>query len=530
MPCSQCRIACSPCEPILSRRGRHRKLPLNSSFHLAALSTARDSQNREPGLIPDHRPRGKIPYVVDASNISYLIREFGSPDQTSTPIEECLNRAIRERLDQPTRQHVDSLRSSTLRRLKNEKAFDLPSQAISTVLLDVFFQNSLSALASIEKSDFMDSIQRGTVSHLLLNAVYMVATIYCPDSIINDAGFASRYIASLTFYHRAKDLYDAGHETDAIAVIQATFLLSQWWSGPLEQKDPWYWLGITTGMAQSLENHTRTLNPEIAGCGAEYDIYLSMGLDRAPHVHDNFCEIPTLTADDFQGASAPGEQVPFMISHVQLARTVFEANFLERISAWATLLPYELQFPSKNISGILTQLTYDQYQLLFLRKGPDAAQMGPGSRIFEICTRLFRMLEDLVTGGILFSVAGHVLPAVMSSLCFHIANISRGQQIRPIAEHRARFCLHILKDLQASWPIIASNGEMLDDTLLTHYQIDQLLLLPGNQKVDIPWLQAQLDYARFCSSVIVAMHSGRALFSHLQQQLLRWKTSLLPQY
>lgn len=45
----------------------------------------------------------------------------------------------------------------------------------------------------------------------------------------------------------------------------------------------------------------------------------------------------------------------------------------------------------------------------------------------------------------------------MASLCFHIANISRGDpQIRPISEHRARFCMRILKDLQASWPIIAS--------------------------------------------------------------------------
>lgn len=45
----------------------------------------------------------------------------------------------------------------------------------------------------------------------------------------------------------------------------------------------------------------------------------------------------------------------------------------------------------------------------------------------------------------------------MASLCFHIANISKGDpQIRPISEHRARFCMRILKDLQASWPIIAS--------------------------------------------------------------------------
>ena len=95
----------------------------------------------------------------------------------------------------------------------------------------------------------------GTASHLLLNAIYMVATIYCPNSLIHEAGFPSRFVACLTFYNRAKDIYDAGVETDTIAVIQATYLLAHWWSDPLEQKDPWYWLGVTTGMAQALGMH-----------------------------------------------------------------------------------------------------------------------------------------------------------------------------------------------------------------------------------------------------------------------------------
>ncbi|CRG88593.1 hypothetical protein PISL3812_05624 [Talaromyces islandicus] len=83
--------------------------------------------------------------------------------------------------------------------------------------------------------------------------------------------------------------------------------------------------------------------------------------------------------------------------------------------------------------------------------------MGPGSPIFEICTSLFRVLEDLVMSGTLFSVAVYAAPSVMASLCFHIANISSGDpQTRSISEHRARFCMVVLKDLQDSWPIISS--------------------------------------------------------------------------
>ena len=61
------------------------------------------------------------------------------------------------------------------------------------------------------------------------------------------------------------------------------------------------------------------------------DVNLSMGLDRVPHVHDNFCEISTLTEDDFKELRGPNldglfgeivhEQVLFVIQYVRLART-----------------------------------------------------------------------------------------------------------------------------------------------------------------------------------------------------------------
>ncbi|KAJ5307540.1 fungal-specific transcription factor domain-containing protein [Penicillium atrosanguineum] len=217
-----------------------------------------------------------------------------------------------------------------------------------------------------------------------------------------------------------------------------------------------------------------------------------MCLDRVPHLQDKFCEISTLTEDDFKEPSGPNlndsfgktvhEQVLFVIHYVQLARTanlilvhtasvritiyVFERKCVGHIDSTdlqVRPLPNLFKFRVCNVSKhyftyLPTHHSNSQYQLLFHRKCPDAAQnMGPGSPIFEICTRLFRMLEDLATSGNLFSVAGHALPAVMASVCFHIVNTSKGDtQVKSISEHRARFCLLILKDLRASWPIIAS--------------------------------------------------------------------------
>lgn len=203
--------------------------------------------------------------MVDASNINYLIRKFGHPSQDaqssgSQSIEEYLHIALMERLDQPTVQRIKDFRAETLNRLKAQGAFELPTEQISAGLLDVFFQATFPYLPILDKQAFTEKFREGTAPNLLVNAIFLVASIYCSDSLIADAGFPSRFAASLTFYHRAKDIYDAGLETDVITVIQSALLLSHWWSGPLEQKDPWYWLGIALGMAQAHGIHQTQVN------------------------------------------------------------------------------------------------------------------------------------------------------------------------------------------------------------------------------------------------------------------------------
>jgi hypothetical protein len=159
------------------------------------------------------------------------------------------------RVGRSTTQEIERHHKSTIENLKKQGAFDLPSPETSQALLGAYFHYSLAALPILDRSRFLVTLEEGSFSHLLLNAIYLAATSYCSDSVIADAGFPSRYAASLTFYQRAKSLYDAGYETDAIATIQATFLMCHWWSGLLDQKDSWYWLGISAGMALALGMH-----------------------------------------------------------------------------------------------------------------------------------------------------------------------------------------------------------------------------------------------------------------------------------
>ncbi|KAJ9483120.1 hypothetical protein VN97_g10293 [Penicillium thymicola] len=519
--CSNCRNAGRQCELIISRRGRKRKLPLlpteagssrslpqtsrNVSYEgvtspnppLAPHAQDNGDKSQQEPCFPALGPSGKTPYVGDSSNLNYLIQQFGNPFGGTTdvrPLQDHLHGAMLARLGSPTTQEIERLRISTNESLNNQGAFDLPSQETSQALLDTYFNFSLAALPILDRSRFLASLQDGKFSHLLLNAIYIAATVYCSDSVIADAGFVSRYAASLTFYRRAKSLYDAGYETDAIVTIQATFLMCYWWNGLLEHKDPWYWLGISVGMAQALglhqaksyirlEEKDRKLWRRLWWMVYAMDIHLSMLLDRPPHVQGRLCNVPPLSETDFEQAEPEetelsreglNEANAFAINAMQLARTVdpyFTLKFdgdtghaqdicLEQIALWSSSLPAEFKPLSTNSSkwAILTHILHQEYQLVLHRNNPRfSLNTGPDTPTFETCTEISHMLEILMAKDLLYAAAGSIVAPMLSVLSVYIAYIHRGDTgVQMISQHRAQFCMLILEKLQDRFPVVAA--------------------------------------------------------------------------
>lgn len=122
-------------------------------------------------------------------------------------------------------------------------------------------------------SEFHAKYKAGQVSPLVLQALYFVGAAHCDSSRIEKAGFSSRYMATFTFYQRAKALYDANYELDAIATVQALYLLSYWWGSPLEQKDIWHWTGLAVGLPQALGLHQKSVDIGILFDVAEANVY-----------------------------------------------------------------------------------------------------------------------------------------------------------------------------------------------------------------------------------------------------------------
>lgn len=134
-------------------------------------------------------------------------------------------------------------------------AFKMPSDEFSNALLHAFFKYVYPVHPILNRSKVLQLYEAGQLSPLLLNAIFLVGVSHVPECAYKAAGFKSRYVANVTFYKRAKALYDANYETDPITTLQALVLITYWWGRPTEPKDPWYWLGIVAVHAESLQMH-----------------------------------------------------------------------------------------------------------------------------------------------------------------------------------------------------------------------------------------------------------------------------------
>ncbi|CAI7585102.1 unnamed protein product [Penicillium crustosum] len=581
--CSNCRNARRQCELIISRRGRKRKLPLlpteagssrsfpqtspNVSYEGVTSSNTpvttsaqvnRDKPQQEP-CFPALGPSGKTTYVGDSSNLNYMIQQFGNPFGGTTdvrPLQDHLHGAMLARLGRPTTQEIERIRISTSESLKSQGAFDLPSQETSQALLDAYFHFSLAALPILDRSRFLASLTEGKFSHLLLNAIYVAATVYCSDSVIADAGFVSRYAASLTFYRRAKALYDAGYETDAIVTIQATFLMCHWWNGLLEHKDPWYWVGISVGMAQALglhqaksyirlEEKDRKLWRRLWWMIYAMDINLSMLHDRPPHVQGRLCNVPLLSEADFEQVESEetGTSLEdlngantFAIHAVQLAWTVdryFTLKYdedsghaqdicLEQIALWFSSLPPEFKSLSTNSSkwAMLTCILYQEYRLVLHRNNPRfSLNTGPDTPTFEICTEISHMLEILMAKDLLYAATASIVAPVLSVLSIYIVNIYRGDAgVRIISQHRARLCMLILDKLQDRFPVVAAFYPIFESPLKRYS--DGMQMKDGAGVPERPVTRSSMGNGRQLDESDIGsmnMHTTGGLFDQVPQ-------------
>lgn len=212
---------------------------------------------------------------------------------------------------------------------------------------------------------------------------------------------------------------------------------------------------------------------------------MSLTLNNTPHVNEAYCTAPLLSEADIEDdkedipdthllGSQTQEGRLYIVYLVDLAKRTsqcLEALFgacsdesriqssLAGISSWQSILPQVLQRNGSAItlqSGYWTSLihlTYHTCQILLHRNGfRSPNRLRVGSLPSDAAVNIVRILEDMMSSGVLTISCLRTIPAVFASLSVQIANISGSSpDATEIAKHRARFCMLVLKTLQERW-------------------------------------------------------------------------------
>lgn len=168
---------------------------------------------------------GRVAYLGESSNLSLLVHDrHGTTDVVHYPLPDNI-RGTRARLTELDHVEIDILHQ--------RGAFLLPRRSLCDELVEAFFKWVAPVVPVINRSRFMRQYQdpNNPPSLLLLQAVLLAGSRVCNSPQLMDV-HGSTTPAAITFYKRAKALYDANYEDDRVTIVQSLILMGWYWEGP----------------------------------------------------------------------------------------------------------------------------------------------------------------------------------------------------------------------------------------------------------------------------------------------------------
>lgn len=168
---------------------------------------------------------GRVAYLGESSNLSLLVHDrHGTTDVVHYPLPDAI-KGSRSRLTELDNIEIDILHQ--------RGAFLLPPRSLCDELVDAFFQWVAPVVPVINRNAFMIRYRdsKNPPSVLLLQAILLAGSRVCTNAQLMDAN-GSTSPAAMTFYRRAKALYDANYEDDRVTIVQALVLMGWYWEGP----------------------------------------------------------------------------------------------------------------------------------------------------------------------------------------------------------------------------------------------------------------------------------------------------------
>ncbi|KAK3705618.1 Transcriptional activator of fatty acid utilization [Vermiconidia calcicola] len=310
---------------------------------------------------------GRVAYLGESSNLSLLVQDrHGTTDVVHYPLPENIRGA---------RARINELDHVEIEILHQRGAFLLPPRPLCDELVDAYFQWIAPVVPVINRTKFMRRYRdsKNPPSLLLLQAILLAGSRVCNNPQLMDAN-GSTTPAAMTFYKRAKALYDANYEDDRVTIVQALILMGWYWEGPEGKahetsdfftnarvdlgadvtKNVFYWSRVAVIVAQGSGMHRRqdpnTLEPSHKRLWKRIwwtlftrDRSVAVALGRPCCINIEDSDVEMISSDDFldDEPDRPAEYQPDPI-HVQ-----FFLNYVKLCEIMGLVLAQQYSVASK---------------------------------------------------------------------------------------------------------------------------------------------------------------------------------------
>ncbi|CAH0047473.1 unnamed protein product [Clonostachys solani] len=201
--------------------------------------------------------------------------------------------------------------------LADKDALTIPDDELRGELLRVYVYIVYAFMPAVELNSFLGPILRNDgknpVSLVLFQAVMYVSVTFVDDEYLQARGYSNRKSARKIFSNRVRLLYGLDCEQDRLTVLQSLLFMTYWCDFSNDEKDTWYWIGVTLSQAQAIGIHR---NPESLDISSEEkcmrrriwwsclirDRLLCLAVRRPPRIRDEEFDVPMLTIDDFENS------------------------------------------------------------------------------------------------------------------------------------------------------------------------------------------------------------------------------------
>lgn len=440
---------------------------------------------------------GRVAYLGESSNLTLLVHDRqGDADVVHYPLPENV-RGSRARLTELDNVEIDILHQ--------RGAFLLPPRSLCDELIESYFKWVHPIVPVINRTRFMRQYKdpKNPPSLLLLQAILLAGSRVCNNPQLVDAN-GSTTPAALTFYKRAKALYDASYEDDRVTIVQSLLLMGWYWEGPEDvTKNVFYWTRVATIVAQGSGMHRSVEGSQLSKADKRLwkriwwtlftrDRSVAVALGRPVHINLDDSDVEMLTEDDFVESEDghPSDYAPdpvhihFFMQYVKLCEIMglvlsqqysVAAKGRQRnpidlthsdmaLADWLQNCPKVVywEMPRHHFWSALLHSNYYTTLCLLHRahmppgggssRFPEDAAYPSRNIAFQAAAMITSIIENLSAHDQLRYCPAFIVYSLFSALIMHVYQMrSPIPSIQQVTQDRIRTCMTALKDVSKVW-------------------------------------------------------------------------------